>query len=166
MPPLAEVGKVEAAVPVEHQVVRAAQLRLVASRIQHLDGPGGEVHPLDPAAAVVVGLQDRPQPSLVVGPTETAVVADIALAVGSDRRAIGPTAKPGNDMLGPILLYTQQGAALDLDEQDRSVRHGDRSFGETQPLRDLADIHPQAPSSCDGIIRCARSGSNWRSNMR
>ena len=54
--PLAEVGEVEAAMGVEHDVVGAAQLDLVGAAVEHLDRAGLEVDALDPAARIVPGL--------------------------------------------------------------------------------------------------------------
>jgi len=166
VPALAEVGEVEAAVAVEHQVVRTAQRRLVACGVERLHGASGEVHALDPAAAIVVGLQDRTQPGFVIGPLEATVVADGALAVGTDRRPVRAARELRHDVFGPVRLDAEQRAALDLHQQDGAVGHGDRAFGETEPGRDLTQVHRAVPWDREGMTRCSRIWSICRSNIR
>src|SRR5205823_14717212 len=86
---LAEIGEPEAAVLVEHQVVRPPQRVLAASVDYGLDLAAMHVDALDRAALIVVGLRPRHDHLAGGNPAEAAIVADVHLAVGPQRRAIG-----------------------------------------------------------------------------
>src|SRR5207302_9172502 len=87
---LAEFGEPQAAMPVEDQIIWSAQRMLAAFGNDGLDLAALQVHALDRAALIIVGL--RPRHDHVAGrdPAKTAIVADIHLAVGAERRAIRP----------------------------------------------------------------------------
>jgi len=70
--------------------------------IEAFDGAGWEVDPLDPAAAVIIGLQDRAPLRPFDMPPEPAIVADVALSVRADRRTVWPASRPSDDRLGPV----------------------------------------------------------------
>ena len=137
---LAEVGEVEAALVVEDDVVRAPQPEPVALGVEVLDLAGGDVDPLDPAADVVGWLRPGDGHAVDLGPLEAAVVADVDLAVGADGGAVGTAAGLGD--LGDRAVGGDAGqrAALDLDDHDAAVVHGDRALGEPQPTGDLTKL--------------------------
>src|SRR5947199_145762 len=83
-----EIGEVDAALLVDHEVVRPAQRVAGALAVQHLDGAGREIDPLQAAAAVVACLHQRPDAALFAVPLEAAIVGDIGFAVGTDRGAV------------------------------------------------------------------------------
>ena len=93
----AEVGEPEAASRVEDDVVGAAKRDTVGVRIENLHLPGIEIDALDAAAAVVRRLTLDTQASPAFHPVEATVVADVALAVGTDGGAIRPPASLGHD---------------------------------------------------------------------
>src|SRR6185312_8195399 len=82
---------------------------------------------------LVVGrLRAGKQPTIrAPDPVEAAVVADIDLAVRPHRRTVGTAAQPGNHMLLAVRHDSGERLARDLDQDHRSVWHGDR------PLREL-----------------------------
>src|SRR5213078_667509 len=73
---------------------------------------------------------------------------------------VGATAEVGDD-LGPAVPAPRQGLALDLDDDDRAVGHGDRAFREAQALGD--DLEARGPAA--GGHRSPRSmpsaNSSW-----
>ena len=95
------VGEPEAPVPVEDEVVRAAELVAVALLVEHVHLAGVDVDPLDPAAVPrlrrrLVGEVD---PAHVLVPERAPVVRDVELSVGADRGAVRATAALGDDVL-------------------------------------------------------------------
>ena len=76
---LTMVGKPEAALAVEDDVVRPLQALTVEAVVERRHRPAGEVDPLDRTAGGVVrgmtGKKQRPRP----GPLEPAIVADLSL---------------------------------------------------------------------------------------
>ena len=141
-PPLAEIGEVDAAVRVADQIVRPAQLVSATLAVEHVDRAGGEVDPLEPSAAVILGLDKRPAAALVIDrPFEAAIVDDVALAVRADRGAVGAAAGSGDDRLRAVRRDLGQRTGGDLDQDHRAVGAGDGPFGELQPLGDRADVH-------------------------
>jgi hypothetical protein len=74
-------------------------------------------------------------------PFETAVIGDVAFAVGPDRGTVRPTAGIGRDAAGPVGSDSGQGAGGDLDQQHRAVGQRHRAFGKLQPLGERAELH-------------------------
>ena len=139
---LAEIGEPESALAIEDDVVGPLERTAVAGVVENLDGSGVEVDPLDASVHVVVGLPDRSAVAVRLHlPLESAVVADVALAVGTDGRAVGAAAGLGHDLLAAVGEYPGEGAAGDLDHEHGAVRHRDRSFGKEQAIGDRAVVH-------------------------
>ena len=61
-------------------------------------------------------------------PAKAAIVADIAFAVGPDRRAIGAAGNFRDHLLAAVRPYPGQPPAADFDQHHRSVRHHHRPF--------------------------------------
>ena len=97
-------------------------------------------HPL--FALIGGGVAWNGEPAHVV-PDEAAIVANISRAIRPERRAIGAAAKFGNDLDLPI-PHARQRLALDLDQDDASIRHGDRAFRKQQPLGKDFEVHRRA----------------------
>src|ERR1700749_4253334 len=87
---LAEVGEPQPALLVEHEVVRTAQAVLATPGHDSFDLAALQIDALDRAALIVLRL--RPRHDHVAGrnPGEAAIVADVDLAVGAERRAVRP----------------------------------------------------------------------------
>jgi hypothetical protein len=86
---LAEVGEIEAAMPIEHQVIRRRQLVAVACGIQRGVCPGVRVNALD-GPTLVVGVWALPHRRAFDIPAP-AVVAQIERAVRPNRQAVWAT---------------------------------------------------------------------------
>ena len=143
---LAEIGEVEAALVVEHDVVRPAQRVAAALRVDVLDRPGVDVDALDAAADVVGRLRAGGDDAVELVPLEAAVVADVDLAVGSDRGAVGAAARRGDARDGAVRAHRRQRPGLDLDDEHPPVLEPDR------PLRELQALSRSASSrsACRG----------------
>ena len=76
---LAEIGEIEAAGGVEHQIVRGRQLVAAAMRVEHARVAGLRIDPLDASAGVVVGRADR-------HPVAARIFAAAVVAAGTARR--------------------------------------------------------------------------------
>src|SRR5690349_9955195 len=85
---LAEVGEVEAAVGVEHQVVWPVQLVRAAAVVKYADFAGARIDSLNAAADVVRRHHGWPEQVFLQAPGEAAVVADVERAVRADRCTI------------------------------------------------------------------------------
>ena len=94
--PLAMIGEPDAAIGVEHEVVRPLQRLALAGAVHCLDGAGGRVHRLDAAAAIVVRLQARHQQAVALQPLEAAVVAQPDPPVRPQRGTVGAAAGLGH----------------------------------------------------------------------
>ena len=66
--PLAEIGEVDAAVLVEYEVVRSAQRMPPHSRYSTSTAPLARSISFEAAAAVILGLQQRPDAAILVVP--------------------------------------------------------------------------------------------------
>ena len=142
LPYFPEICEPESAAAIEDDVVRSLERPSVAGIVEHLDRPGVEVHPLDAAAHVVVRLPDRAAVAVLFHlPLESAVVADVALAIRTDGRSVGTAAGLGHDLLPTIGKHPGEGAAGDLDQEHGAVRHRDRSFGKEEAVGDGAVLH-------------------------
>ena len=143
---LAQVGEPEATGRVEHDVVRTAQAVPVAFGVQPGDGAGAQVDALDPAALeigwlVAAGREvHRDVDAGALAPEEAAVVAHVDRAVGTDGRAVGPTAEVGDDVDVTRGADARERAPLDLHDEHAAVGHGHGSLGELQPGGELAHL--------------------------
>src|SRR5690554_2796100 len=156
-PRLAEVGEPEPAVRIEDDVVGTAQAMLADAIVEHVDATGLEVDAFDPPAAIVGGLERRRLDVAVAAPFEAAVVADVAGAVRSDRGAIGAAARAGDDArLAAARIDAGQGAAADLDHQQRSVGRDHRSFRKFQSFGE--DLHRAVSSVSSWCPRLSMPG--------
>ncbi|MOA61137.1 hypothetical protein D3C78_1862030 [compost metagenome] len=77
----------------------------------------------------------------MLGPGETAVVADVDAPVGADRRTVRAAAEFGDGLLAAVRQDAGQPPGLDLDDDDRAVLHPDGAFGEAQAFRDDFIVH-------------------------
>src|SRR3546814_16902047 len=84
---------------VEDDIVRPAQLAVAGTAIEHLDRASRQVDPLDPAAAIVLGLEDPPPLAALLGPFDAGTVAEITLSGLSACRTDRGRARRGEDML-------------------------------------------------------------------
>ncbi len=138
----AVVGEPEAAVAVEHEVVRRAQRAARRLGVERGDGAGGEVDALD-RAALPGGRHragDREAHHLV--PAEAAaVVGDVDGAVGTPRGAVRTAADVGQHLEPPVGADLGERAARDLHEDHVTVVGGHRALGEPQPARQLSGLH-------------------------
>src|SRR5262249_11522522 len=63
-------------------------------------------------------------------PGKAAIVADVHLAVGTERRTVGTAGNLCDDLLAAIGPDPGQALAADFDQHDRAVGHRDRPFGQ------------------------------------
>ena len=134
---LAVIGEVEAAVRVEHEVVRADELVAVALGVEHLDVAAVEVDALD-AAAAVVGGQLAPRESAM--PTRSRKSQPPLLQTYS--APSGPIASPfGLPPGSATVSFVPSGctrvthAALQLDDEHAAVGHRRPDLRETRGRR-------------------------------
>ncbi len=84
----------------------------------------------------------------VGNPAEAAIVADIDLAVGAERRAVRAARDLRHHFLAPVGIDPGQPLAADFDQHHRTVRHDDRTFRKLQIGGENADIgHYILPAS-------------------
>src|SRR4051794_19708871 len=151
----AVVGEPETAVAVEDEVVRSDQARPVRLLVQDLDLAGVEVDSLD-AAALVRGRRlmrdgDAAHVDEAVG---GAVVADVQLPIRSELRAVRATPRLGDRLLAAVFVDPSDPLALDLADDQRSVRQHHRPLRELESLRQNTHLsHPSPPRS--------KSTSGW-----
>ena len=62
-------------------------------------------------------------------PAEAAIVADVHLAVGTERRAVRAAGNLRDDLLAAVGIDPRQPPAADFDQHHRAVRHHHRPFG-------------------------------------
>src|SRR6185312_10676911 len=138
----AVIGEPEAAIPVEHQIVRRLQRLAVAFRIEHFGLAGRDVDALD-APALVRGrrMAGDGEPVALVDLEIAAVVAAVESAAGPDGQAVGAAAGRGDDLRLAVLFDAGDAARRHLHHDHRAVVHGDGSFGKPQAGGDFADIH-------------------------
>src|SRR5207237_10397683 len=120
-PPLAEMGEIDAARRVDDEIVRSLERHVAAGAVDGFDGAGLEVDALEPAAAVILGLRQRPDAALFAMPFEAAIVRDIAFAVRPDRGAVWAAAGCRDDALRAVRRNARQLDGCDLDQHIRSV---------------------------------------------
>ena len=99
--------------------------------IQRLDFAGFEVHAFNASALIILCLIPWKNAATPFDPIEATIVANVAVASGSDCGAIG-TATDLSDYIGAAIRQNpSKGCAFDFDQDDRTVWHRDRTFGET-----------------------------------
>ena len=106
----------------------------VALGVEVLDLAGVDVDALDPAADVVGGLGPGTVMPSTLGPLEAAVVADVDLAVGPMAAPFGPPPVSATRVIVAVGRDPRQRAALDLDDHDAAVVHGDRALREAESV--------------------------------
>ena len=132
---LAEIGEIESAVAIKHDVVRPLELDVAAAIVEHAELAGLGVDALDAAAAIAFGRADRTQQARLLAPFEAAVVADIERAVRPDREAVGAAPDISDDAHRPVRRDAGDGSARDFDQRDGAVFQSDRTFGKAQSGR-------------------------------
>ena len=137
---LAEVGEPEAARAVEDEVVRARagagrRRRRRASRTcRSRDRRSGCCRPRSRRPA----RSGRACPGRSTN-LKPAVVGDVDLAARAHGRAVRAAAERGDHVHLAVGRDARERVALDLDQDDRAVRHRHRPLGKAQPRRDLLD---------------------------
>ncbi len=114
---LAEVGEPETALGIEHDVVGTAQAVAVAAVVEPVDAAGCKVDPLDAPGLVIGGLVAGDPEAAHLAPRETAVVADIERAIGSEGCAIGAAARSCNRLLASVRVDTRDPPGCNLDKE-------------------------------------------------
>ena len=149
---LAEIGEPQPALLVEHQIVRPLQRMLAAFVEQGLDLAGSQIDALDRAADIFRRARRPRHHGAARGdPAEAAIVADVAFAVGPERRAIGAAGNFRDDLLAPVGPDPRQPPAADFDQHHRAVRHRHRPFRKFQIGGENADVGHRNPP---GFFRC------------
>ena len=97
---------------------------LAAVRVHPLDLTCVQIDNLDAAARVILALQRRAVGAAFLDPREPAVVADEHPASGPQCSPIGSSGNIGDHLDAAIWRDTGKCLSRDLDEDDRSVRHG------------------------------------------
>ncbi len=144
---LAEVGEIEAALSVEHDVVRRRQFVAVALAVEDARFPGLWVDALDRAVLVVGRRAGRhPARRSVIG--AAAIVANVERAVGAGGDTVGAAAGLADLALAAVRHDAGDLAAGNLAEDHRTVCHPYRPFGKPQTIGDGANIavgHASSP---------------------
>ena len=137
--------------------------------------PVCKVDPLDRAAEIIIGLRARHDHVPGRNPAEAAIVADVHLAVGPERGAVGAARNLRHHFLAAVRPDPRQPAAADFDQQHRTIRHHDRAFGKLEAGGENANIghgNPPASYGCrriSGLIPHAqrfRCAMLWQSRYR
>src|SRR4029077_20342162 len=104
---LAQVGKPEAALAVENNIVRPFQRHAVAFAVQLFDLAARQIDALDASARIILGTARGPHVAVgLMHPGESAVVAKIAFAVRPDCRTIRAATGLRNDVDAALLINT------------------------------------------------------------
>ncbi len=116
---LAEIAEVEAAVAVEHQIVRPFQRLAVALGVECLHRACFQIYRLD--AATLIVRRERiagTAECTMLHPSESSVVAYIHAPVRTHRRTVRAAAAIGDDADLALGADAAQRAPLDLDQDD------------------------------------------------
>jgi hypothetical protein len=105
-----------------------------------LDLAALHIDALDRAALIVIGLRSRHDHLAGGNPAEAAIVADVHLAVGAERRAIRAAGNLRDHLFPPVGINPRQPLAPDFDQHDRAVGHDHRAFRKLQIGSENADI--------------------------
>src|SRR5207247_9788901 len=92
---LAQVGEPEAAVTVEDEIVRAAQLPSIARVVERLELAALGIDDLDAPAPVIVGLGDRKELARADHELEATVIGHVDLSARPHGRAVRAAAERG-----------------------------------------------------------------------
>src|SRR5882724_1498159 len=139
LPRLPQVREPEAAGAVEDEIVRPAEALAFTAVVECLELACFGIHDLNAAADVVVGLEHGEELARPLYALEATIVGHEDLAARAHGRAVRAATQGGDHVDLPVGGDARQGPALDLDEDDRAVRHGHRPFGKTQAGGDLLD---------------------------
>src|SRR5215471_1143850 len=137
--PLTEIGEIEPALAVEHDVVRRRQFAAVELAVEHARLAGLQIDALDRAALVIgpgAGRQ-KARCRLIDG---AAIVADIERAVRAGRDAVRPAARLADLGFAAVRRDTRHLPAGDLAEDDRAVGHPYRPLWKAEVARQDLDI--------------------------
>src|ERR1700722_7507032 len=163
---LDEIGEPQAAMPVEHQIVRASQRMRAAFVDDRLHLAALHIDPLDGTAEIVFRLRSRHDHVAGRDPAKAAIVADVAFAVGSDRRAIGAARNFRDHLLATFGPYSGQPLPSDFNQHHRSVRHHHRPFRKFEIGGENADIGheilPAFPAAGGFQVHSARATLSFR----
>src|SRR5690606_26139205 len=129
---LAEIGKPETAVRIEHHIVRTVQRHAIAMRVQRLERAVAQIHALNAAAFVIGGFARGTGAAVVGTPTEAAVVAHITMSVWTDGRPVGPAAELRDRTHLAIRHHTRDATPGDLDHEYAAIAQRHWPFRKTQ----------------------------------
>src|SRR5690606_37595231 len=128
----------EAPARVENDVVRPLARLAIAFRIEHLHLAGREVNSLNAAARIVRRRQPiGHQLSRFSSPGEPPVVADVYRSFPSPPGPFGPAPHCGDHLDGSFRSHARKRSTRNLDEDDTTVIHRDRTFREGQSRRNF-----------------------------
>ena len=148
---LAEIGEPQAPLPVEHEIVRSAQAVLAAFVDHGLELAALQVDALDRTAAIIFGLRARHDHVAGRNPGEAAIVADVHLAIGTERGAVRAARNLRDDLLAAVGMDPRQPLPADFDQHDRAVRHHHRAFRKFQTGGEHANIGHDDPPACSQL---------------
>jgi hypothetical protein len=152
---LAEIGEIEPALLVEHQVVGGGELVAVALGVERLRLARLRVEALD-RAALVAGMRPLAH-RRALDIARAAVVAEIERAVGPDRESVGPATALREHRGLAVGRDARAAAVADLGQDHRSVGHDGGTFGKAETARqDLYVSHVSTPT--DNITRAIAFG--------
>ena len=103
------------------------------------------------------GLRPRHQHVARRNPAEAAIVADVHLAVGAERRAVGAARNFRDHLLAPVGTDPRQPLAADFDQHHRAVGHHHRPFRKFQIGGENANIGHEILPACFGCRRISGS---------
>ena len=127
---LAKIGEIEAAMPVEDDVVRPDEAVLAAMRVEDLALAGLQVETLDPAAGIALRHARLDTIEAARGlKQEAAIVADVEAEVGSDGKAVRSAVELRDDRNRAVGRHAGDGLPLDLHQQHRAVGTCNGPFG-------------------------------------
>jgi hypothetical protein len=157
---LAMVREPEAAMAVEHDVIRPAQhAAKIAGLVEHLNRAGVDIDPLDPSAGIIIGNAVRRIFTFrAARPVEAAIVGAIELAVWPEREAIGTATGLRHHVLATIGPHTCDLPQRDFRQDDTAIRHRHGSFGEGQSVS--YNLHTSL--SCLFLFR----NETWQADQR
>src|SRR5205814_6536428 len=164
--PLAEIGEVEPALAVEHNVVRRRQFVAVAFAVENARLDRLRIDALD-RAALVIGPGPGRQKARIRLINGAAVVADIERAVGPGRNAVRPAAGLADLALAAVRRDPRHLPPGNLAEDDRAVGHRYRPFRKAEIARQHLDIgHSPLRLLSTGFTLSAPSGGRGRGPRR
>ena len=154
---LAEIGEIEAALLVEHQIVGRAELVAVALDVESPRLAGLRVEPLD-RPVLVVGMRPLSH-RLALDVAAAAVVAEIKCAIGPDRQTVRPAAGRRKHRHRAVRGDARAAAIAYVGQDHRAVGHRNGPLGEAQAAGQnthLVHCVPPTSLSCRLILQCPR----------